>query len=366
MTGRKHDIVVAGGGLSGGLIALALHRQRPDLSVLLVEGTAQLGGDRRQTWLGGAGADLLERFRVTQWQAAEFAFPGAARRIALPVSSMAAEDFSAGLMRELPKQAVRLRAPIAQLTAGSLVLESGEEIGARAVVDCRGFAASASLDLGWRASMERQLLCAAPHRVAAPMLVDAGGEQGRALAFAQVLPLGVGELIVSEHRISARPVLDRRELSSAIEATCLRAGWQGDIPGGEASLRPILAGGKLAAHYVEIGASGVPLAGSRGLFLHPLTGSSLTAAVDVALAVAAEADLPGDQLAAMLADRARKHWQAMKAPRQLAKRLLAAEARGAELGGRLAQLPEGTISRLLAGSPGFTDRLRLALVRAAG
>jgi lycopene beta-cyclase len=364
MTGRKHDIVVAGGGLSGGLIALALTRMRPDLSVLLIEGSVEPGGDRRQTWLGTAGLELLDRFRVTQWQAADFAFPGATRRLAVQVNSMAAEDFAAGLKRELPKRGVRLRAPIARLSASSVVLENGEEIGARAVIDCRGFVPSAALKLGWRAAMERQLLCAAPHRVSTPMLVDAGGEQGRALAFAQVLPLGVEELIVSEHRVSASPTLDRRELSSAIEATCTRAGWQGDIPGGEASVRPLLAGGNLAAHYAEVGAPGVALAGSRGLFLDPLTGSSLEAGVEVALAIGAEADLPGEQLAAMLADHARKRWRKGQVRRRLVARLLAAQASSAALAGQIAQWPEASLMRLLAGSPNMADRLRLALARA--
>lgn len=262
-----------------------------------------------------------------------------------------------------PPIRLRLRAPIAQVSNSGVRLESGKDIAARTVIDCRGFVRSASLDLGWRTSMERRMACAELHHVTRPMLIDAGGDQGGVLAFAQILPLGSSELVVGEHRISRRSVIDRRELSSAIEITCARVGWLGSIIGSEAGVRPLIAGGSLAAHYGETGTPGVPLAGSRGLFLHPLNGSSMASALAVAEAIAAEADLPGDQLAAMLADRARGHWQAMKAPRRIAGRLLKAQGQGAHLAARLAELPQPTISRLLGGKPTLADRLRLALAR---
>ncbi|MFM5908692.1 MAG: lycopene beta-cyclase CrtY [Novosphingobium sp.] len=364
MAGRRHDIVLAGGGLAGGLIAMALQQQRPDLSVLLVEGTDRLGGHRRHTWIGkAADAMAFDRFRMARWQAADFAFPDRARHLAMEVFSISADDFDAGLRRNLPPGSIRAHAAIEQVRGNGLLLQSGEEIAARTVIDCRGFARSEALDLGWRTSMERRLASADLHGVQTPMVLDAGGEQGGVFAFAQVLPTGVDELVVGEHRLSRRSLIDRRELSCAIEATCSRAGWQGDILGSEASVTPLIAGGSLNAHYAELGMPGVPIAGSRGLFIHPLTGSSMASALDLARAIAAEADLPGDQLAAMLADRARKHWRAMQAPRRLASRLLAAQGRGAQLAGRLAGLPEGTIMRLLAGKAGMTDRVRLALAR---
>ena len=88
------------------------------------------------------------------------------------------------------------------------------------------------------------------------------------------------------------------------------------------------------------------------------------AALAVAQAIAAEADLPGDQLAAMLANRAGAHWQAMKPARGLVARLVAGQGQGAERAARLARLPQETAVRLLAGSPRLIDRLRLMLARA--
>jgi len=362
MTGRKHDIVIAGGGLAGGLIALALCRQRPDIDLLVIEASERLGGRRRHTWIERSDdLLLLDQFRTARWAMADFAFSGTSRRIVLPLRSISAEDFDAGLRRALSPDVLRLRAPIAEIAAGKVTLVSGETFTGRTVIDCRGFLASKALDTAWRTSMERIIIT--PHQVDQPMLVDAGGEQGGDLAFAQVLPVGVEELVLGEHRISHRSQIDRRELSSALEETSRRAGWQGEIKGSVTDVRPLVLAGSLASHYAAASVPGVPLAGSRGLFLHPLTGSSLAAALGVAQAIAAEADLPGDQLAAMLTNRARQHWQAMKVARGLAGRLMTGQGLGAQRAARFADLPPETATRLLGGTPSLLDRLRLGLAR---
>ena len=46
----RFDIAIAGGGLAGGLIALALHRARPELAVVLIESGAEPGGNHRWSW----------------------------------------------------------------------------------------------------------------------------------------------------------------------------------------------------------------------------------------------------------------------------------------------------------------------------
>ena len=63
----RADIAIIGGGLAGGLIALALRRADPSLTVLLVEAEETLGGNHRWSWfesdLPEGGEALLAPFR---------------------------------------------------------------------------------------------------------------------------------------------------------------------------------------------------------------------------------------------------------------------------------------------------------------
>ena len=92
MNGRSTDIAIAGGGLAGGLIALALARARPDLRVTLAEGGETLGGNHRWSWfatdLDRDGAGLLDQFRLSRWDGYAVRFPAYARDLATPYRSM--------------------------------------------------------------------------------------------------------------------------------------------------------------------------------------------------------------------------------------------------------------------------------------
>ncbi len=100
MTIRDCDIAIVGGGLSGGLITLALARLRPELSVRLIEGGAQPGGNHRWSWfatdLSPAGNALMAGFRKTEWsEGYEVRFPGHSRRLEAGYRSLASADFAA-------------------------------------------------------------------------------------------------------------------------------------------------------------------------------------------------------------------------------------------------------------------------------
>jgi lycopene beta-cyclase len=65
------DVAIVGGGLAGGLIALALAAQRPEVAVRLFETGPALGGNRRWSWfatdLSRHGRALMRRLPLTRW-----------------------------------------------------------------------------------------------------------------------------------------------------------------------------------------------------------------------------------------------------------------------------------------------------------
>ena len=366
MNSRQCDIAIVGGGLAGGLIAAAIATQRPEVSVKLLEAGDALGGNHRWSWfasdLSAKGGDLLHPFRKTVWETGyDVGFPGHVRHLSSRYRSLASRDFDAALRRLLPGDAIRTKASVATLDAAGVTLEGGERINARAVVDCRGHAPSPHLQGGWQIFLGRNMRTHRAHRVVSPVIMDATVPQIGGYRFVYVLPLGSHELFVEDTYYADDPVLDRSALSSRIDAYCNQQGWQGDILGSETGVLPVITGGDFRAFQREHHVPGVARAGTRGGFAHPLTSYSLPQAATVALEIAANADLPGDQLAALVEARARQHWRRTRFYRTLGSMLFGA-ARPDErwrVFERFYRLPEGLIERFYAARSTRIDRARI-------
>ena len=365
MNGRKIDIAIAGGGLAGGLIALALTRARPGLSVTVVDGGSTLGGNHRWSWfasdLESGGAALLDEFELARWDGYSVRFPAYARELATGYRSLASANFDAGLRRLLPGDAIRCNAPIAALDARGIDLANGERIEARSVIDCRGMSDAPSLAGGWQVFMGRRLRTAAPHGVERPVIMDAPVEQHGAYRFVYVLPLAGDELFVEDTYYADSPALDRAALSARIDRYCAAHGWHGEPLDEETGVLPVITGGDFAAFQGAHRTPGVAVAGARGGFAHPLTSYTLPFAVDTALAIAREADQPGDRLAAMLEARARAHWRDTGFYRRLGRMLFGAAEPDEryKVFERFYRLPAPLIERFYAGRSTRADQARV-------
>lgn len=369
MSGRRVDIAVVGGGLAGGLIALALHRRAPGTPVALIEQGDTLGGNHRWSWfasdLDAEGAALLARFRTTAWDGYEVRFPAYFRTLHTRYNSLSSAEFDAGLRRELPEGTVLAGRAVAVLNAEGVTLADGERIAARAVIDCRGFVPSAHLQGRWQVFMGRHLRTARPHGIARPIVMDATVEQRGGYRFVYVLPLGADELFVEDTYYQDTPELDRGALSSRIDRYCLQHGFDGEILGGETGVLPVITGGDFAAWQREMAVAGIARAGARGGFVHPLTSYTLPFAVETALAAAEEARLPGDQLAALIEARARRLWRRTRFYRRLGAMLFGAarpEARY-RVFEHFYRLPEGLVERFYAARSTAADKARVLLGR---
>lgn len=366
MTTRPCDIAIAGGGLAGGLIALAVQRARPELDVRLFEGGETLGGNHRWSWfdtdLDADGRALLAQFRTTQWpRGYDVVFPEYSRTLDACYNSLSSDDFDEALQRELNQGAIATGRQIVGVARDAITFENGEPVAARAVIDCRGFATSPYLTGGWQVFMGRHLRTATPHGLERPIIMDAAVEQHGAYRFVYTLPLGAHELFVEDTYYADAPTLDRSALSQRIDAYCAGHGWEGEILGGETGVLPVITGGNFAAHQAETRVDGVAQAGARGGFVHPLTSYTMPQAVRIAQLIAANADLPGDQLAALLEAEARRHWRATGFYRMLGAMLMRAADPGHRyrIFQRFYRLPEPLIERFYAARSTTADRARV-------
>ncbi len=375
MNGRMIDVAIIGGGLAGGLIALALLRQRPELRLALIESGERLGGDHRWSWFAGdlseEGDALLDSFRQSTWDSGyDVRFPQYQRTLATGYRSLSSADFAVGLTRLLPPEAIRLKCYASVLDAEGVTLASGERIPARAVIDCRAFEPSPHLTGGWQVFMGRHVQLDQPHGIERPVIMDASVDQlapsggGNAYRFVYVLPLGAHDVFVEDTYYADSPLIDRSALSSRLDAYCRRYGWEhGRIVGNEAGVLPVIDGGNFRAYRDSHRIAGVALAGARGGFTHPLTSYTLPIAVDNALAIAREVDLTGAQLAAFSEARARQHWNRTRFYRRLARMLFGAAepARRRDIFENFYKLPEALIERFYAARSTPLDRMRIML-----
>lgn len=365
MNGRTLDIAVVGGGLAGGLIALALHRAHPERRVALIEAGGSFGGNHRWSWFTGdldpEGEALMAPFPQASWpQGNTVRFPAHERQLKGEYRSLASPDFDRILRRLLPQQTIMAGTRVESLSENGVELGNGDHLAARTVIDCRDAVPSAHLTGGWQVFMGRHLRCDTAHGVVRPVIMDATVEQPGAYRFVYVLPLGPQDIFVEDTYYADEPVLDRALLSARIAAYCASHGWSGETVAEETGVLPVVTGGDFAAYRRGLAVPGVSLAGARGGFTHPLTSYTTPIAVANALAIARHAHLAGDELAQLVDRRANDHWRATRFYRMLGKMLFdAAEPeRRYKIFERFYRLPEPLIERFYAARSTRLDQLR--------
>lgn len=371
-----HDVIIVGGGLAGGLIALALHRHAPECRFLLVEAGRSLGGHHRWSWFATdirpKARELMAGFDLNGWdEGYDITFPSLGRTLPTSYRSLASAEFHAKLIAELPAERVLLGAKADTLDAGGVTLADGTRLAASRVIDCRPFRTSPHLAGGWQVFLGQHFRCETPHGLTRPVIMDASVDQiaphgnGAAYRFVYVLPLSPTEVFVEDTYYADQPKMDAEVLKGRVAEYASRNGWKGEVIDQEAGILPVISGGDFKAAQAEIAIPGVALAGARGGFSHPLTSYTLPFAVDNALAIArlikSRPALTGNELAAFCGRRAKRHWRATGYYRMLSRMLFEA----AEPDKRVVvfehfyALRGALVERFYAGRSTWPDRLRI-------
>ena len=363
---NRLDMAICGGGLAGGLIALAVQRAHPAMTIGLFEAGDTFGGNHRWSWFGtdiNTGAHrLLAHFKLNRMSRGNTVrFPAYERLLDAPYVSLASASFDEGLRRALPQSAIQCGRRVVSVEPDAIACEDGQRIEARRVVDCRDFEVSNNLTGGWQVFYGRHLANTGRHGVTHPIIMDADVEQLDGYRFVYTLPLSDEELFVEDTYYRDDPVLDKPELSARTDRYCDERGWSGETIGEETGLLPVLTGGDGGAHRREMACAGVTLAGGRGLFTHPLTSYTVPIAVRTALAIAEQAELPGRELARYVDRLAADHWRDTAYYRMLARMLFEAAAPEERyvVFQRFYRLREPLIERFYAAQSTLADKARI-------
>jgi lycopene beta-cyclase len=361
------DYLILGGGLAGGLAALALAERRPGARVVLVEQGARLGGNH--TWslhdsdLPDEARAWIEPLVAHRWSSHRVRFPDLDRHLAGGYASITSERFDRVVQERLRAAGfeVRCGARVVALGPGFVRLEGGRSVEAAVVLDARGIpadggsAGSVLGPCGYQKFLGLEVELDADLAPEPPMLIDACVPQLDGFRFVYVLPLAPRRLLVEDTTYADDPGLDPVALRARL-FDYLRARNLGvsRVVREEVGVLPL----PLAAPARPAAASPVVI-GYRGAWFHPLTGYSLPAAVQVALVIAAA---PGPaEVPAALARAWVRHQRQARFCQWLSGLMFSAVSPGERwrLLARFYRLPEPTIARFYALRLTWLDRLRL-------
>lgn len=361
------DVAIVGGGLAGGLIALALARARPALDVRLIEGGAALGGNHLWSFFARdiAPADrwIVEPLICHDWTAYDVAFPAHRRTIAARYHSIESARLDQAVRAALPPHAVMLGAKVLGASPTAVVLADGGRIKAGGVIDARGPGDLSLLELGWQKFIGRDLTLAAPHGIDRPMVMDATVEQIDGYRFLYCLPLGPDRMFVEDTYYSDTPDIDATALDERIGRYAADRGWRdGAVLREERGALPVALDGDFDGYW-RSGGNKVAKAGMRAGLFHPTTGFSLPDAVRTAALLARARDLSGAALHDLTHGFARATWRRRGFYRMLDKMLYRAAEPGERyrILERFYRLNPALIGRFYAGQTNMLDQARILI-----
>ena len=278
------DVIIAGGGLAGCLIAWRLAETQPGLRIALVEKGAALGGEHTWSFHGPdltfAQFEWLLPVVEGHWPRQEVRFPRAQRVLETSYHSVRSTRL-ARKVREFPGITV-LTEEATEIRSGAVSLKGGQMLQAPVVLDTRGAGPAELGPCGYQKFFGLDVELDAPHGLAHPVLMDALVPQTDGFRFFYLLPWTSTRLLIEETLYSSRAELDVSRSREAILAYAARAGWKiRAVEREEAGVLPI----PLKA-IPELGSPGVCAAGVRAGLFHYVTGYSLPWAVATAEAVA--------------------------------------------------------------------------------
>jgi len=318
---NQYDLAIAGGGLAGGLVALALAKLRPDLDIALIEAEDHFGGNHIWSFFESDVEPehrwLVDPLISRQWDSYDVHFPKYSRSLSNGYCSIESENLDRLLRERLPANALKTGQKAEMVEPGLVTMQSGDPVAAGAVLDVRGGGDLSALEFGWQKFSGQMLRLTAPHGLDRPVIMDATVEQIDGYRFVYCLPFSETEVFVEDTYYSDGKELDETTAHDRIAEYAASQGWEiAEVLREEAGQLPVIYGGDFEAFWKAN--KGVDArAGARAALIQPITSYSLPMAVKTAIMIAEMPDINQKKLDKMLRNLAIKHWKNGKFYRML-------------------------------------------------
>jgi lycopene beta-cyclase len=368
MTDDNFDIILVGGGLQSGLIALALQAHRPSTRIAVIERKHRLGGNH--TWcfhegdLSSLAKSWIAPLVVRRWPAYRVVFPHLRRTIPVEYAAISSDRFHeviCAAVQRAPGSRLLLDTTVERVGSADVTLDDGTTLSSQVVIDARGPETSerSLAGTGYQKFLGLELELEAGHGWDHPILMDATVDQAEGFRFMYALPLSDLRILLEDTYFSDTPTLHDTELHSRIRQYARSKGLQvKSVLREERGVLPMPWSAQSAP------SSRPPLeAGYRGGWFHPGTGYSLPVAARIAEHVAHHP--PGQLFGAHLDSLARQLTRQSRYCRFLNRMLFQwyPPHDRWHIFERFYRMPQATIERFYALQLTIEDRVRLLVGR---
>lgn len=357
------DLILLGGGLANGLIAMCLKQKHPDLNIIILEKEGKLGGNHiwsfYPTDLSRAQLSWVDPLIEYSWSSYEVRFPKVKRILTTGYRTVSSAHFHSILTAEL-QESVRTGVTVSSVQPNAVTLNDGTILKAKGIIDGRGFRPDANLVLAYQKFWGQIVRLQQPHDLQYPIIMDVEVAQIGGYRFVYVLPLSADRVLIEDTYYSDYPDMNDTAGKDAIQDYARDRGWQiAECLGEETGILPIALGGDIDAYWDSVAA--IPASGLRALLFHATTGYSFPYAVRLADFVATIEDLSTDNLYRKIAHFSKQNWREQKFLRFL-NRMLFRAAKPHErwqVLQRFYALNSGLIERFYAGQLSLFDKIRI-------
>ena len=286
----EFDYVLAGGGLQGGLLALALHHHQPSATIALIDRADRLGGNH--TWclhdrdIPGEAHAWLVPLLTYRWAGYRILFPDVDHTLYEPYSGVSSErlhEVVCAAVEGARGSSLLLGTEIAELRHDRAILATGEDVHGSVVIDARGGKPpAADAPAGYQKFFGMELVLEHVHGLDLPIIMDARVDQALGYRFMYVLPMTERRVLVEDTYFNESPAFDPARSEGEIRAYARSRGWViSQVARAERGILAMPWSGR-----IERPGRGPLRAGYRGGWYHPGTGYSFPVALRLAEFVA--------------------------------------------------------------------------------
>lgn len=198
------DMIIVGAGLSGLLTAWRCLDVNSDMKILVLEASGEIAGDH--TWsfnltdVDAGLRDWIKPFIAHQWAGYDVKFPSRERQLDIPYCTGNSHTLRHCLQSLIigGRLRVKLNSPVQDLQTDHVILEGGQKLSAKWVLDARGFKPNDDVVLGYQKFVGHVIKTKSSHGLERPIIMDATVEQLGGYRFVYCLPFSDTELLVED------------------------------------------------------------------------------------------------------------------------------------------------------------------------